>query len=71
MLDSRFITRIRAELVGASHNFPAFVIGHGNSITTHSNDDGEPSDTAGRPALAILAGSGLGDVVVIPIPEQL
>jgi uncharacterized YigZ family protein len=60
-----FITRIRAEFPDASHNVPAFVIGHGNSVTTHSSDDGEPSGTAGRPALAVLTGSGLGDIVVV------
>ncbi len=60
-----FIARIRAEFADASHNVPAFVIGHGNSVTTHCNDDGEPSGTAGRPALAVLSGSGLGDVVVV------
>ena len=60
-----FISRIRAEFADASHNVPAFVIGHGNSVTTHCSDDGEPSGTAGRPALAVLSGSGLGDIVVV------
>ncbi|MDY0125517.1 MAG: YigZ family protein [Anaerolineaceae bacterium] len=49
----------------ANHHVPAFVIGHGKSITTHCSDDGEPSGTAGRPALAVLQGSGLGNVVVV------
>ena len=31
----------------------------------HSHDDGEPSGTAGRPALAVLRGSGLGDIVAV------
>ena len=44
---------------------PAFVIGHGRSVITHCSDDGEPSGTAGRPALAVLQGSGLGDVAVV------
>ncbi|MCP5097892.1 MAG: DUF1949 domain-containing protein, partial [Chloroflexi bacterium] len=43
----------------------AFVVGFGNSVTAHCNDDGEPSGTAGRPMLAVLQGSGLGDVVVV------
>ena len=49
----------------ASHHVPAFVIGHGKSVITHCSDDGEPSGTAGRPALAVLQGSGLGNVVVV------
>lgn len=60
-----FIARIKEEFADASHNVPAFVIGHGSSVITHANDDGEPSGTAGRPALAVLAGSGLGDAAVV------
>ena len=60
-----FIARIRREFSDASHNVTAFVIGHGSSTVAHSHDDGEPSGTAGRPALAVLQGSGLGDVVVV------
>ncbi len=60
-----FVTRIRAEFADASHNVPAYVIGHGSSVTAHCSDDGEPSGTAGRPALAVLQGSGLGDVAVV------
>jgi uncharacterized YigZ family protein len=60
-----FIDRIKAEFSDASHNVPAFVIGHGSSVTAHCNDDGEPGGTAGRPALAVLQGSGLGDAAVV------
>ncbi len=60
-----FIARIRAEFPDASHHVPAFLIGYGASVTAHCTDDGEPSGTAGRPALAVLQGSGLGDVVVV------
>jgi uncharacterized YigZ family protein len=60
-----FIASIKAEFSDASHNVPAFVIGHGSSVTAHCHDDGEPSGTAGRPALAVLSGSGLGDVAVV------
>jgi uncharacterized YigZ family protein len=60
-----FIGRIKAEFSDASHNVPAYVIGHGATVTAHCHDDGEPSGTAGRPALAVLRGSGLGDVVVV------
>ena len=60
-----FIARIKAEFSDATHNVPAYVIGHGQSTTAHCHDDGEPSGTAGRPMLAVLQGSGLGDVVVV------
>ncbi len=60
-----FIARIRTEFSDATHNVPVFIIGHGASVTSHCHDDGEPSGTAGRPALAVLQGSGLGDVAVV------
>jgi uncharacterized YigZ family protein len=60
-----FIARIKSEFSDASHNVPAFVVGHGSSVTAHCNDDGEPSGTAGRPVLAVLQGSGLGDAAVV------
>jgi uncharacterized YigZ family protein len=60
-----FIKKIKAEFGDASHNVPAFLVGYGPSVTAHCNDDGEPSGTAGRPMLAVLEGSGLGDVVVV------
>ena len=60
-----FIARIREEFSDASHNVPAFLVGHGASVVAHCSDDGEPSGTAGRPALAVLRGSGLGDVAVV------
>jgi uncharacterized YigZ family protein len=60
-----FIARMRLEFHDATHNVPAYIIGHGSSLITHCSDDGEPSGTAGRPALAVLSGSGLGDVGVV------
>jgi uncharacterized YigZ family protein len=60
-----FVDRVREEFSDASHNVPAFVIGHGSSVIAHCTDDGEPSGTAGRPALAVVQGSGIGDVVVV------
>lgn len=60
-----FIARIRAEFADASHHVPVYRIGFGASETLHCSDAGEPSGTAGRPALAVLCGSGLGDVAVV------
>jgi len=60
-----FIARIKKEFADASHNVPAYIIGGGNTITEFCSDDGEPSGTSGKPALAVLRGSGLGDVAVV------
>jgi len=60
-----FVQRIRDEFSDASHNVPAFVVGHGPTVTAHCSDDGEPAGTSGRPALAVLRGSDLGDVAVV------
>lgn len=60
-----FIDRIRGEFDDATHNVPAYLIGHGASTIAHCSDDGEPSGTAGPPALAVLKGSDLGDVAVV------
>jgi uncharacterized YigZ family protein len=60
-----FIQHIKVEFPEASHHVPVYLIGHGDSEIAHCSDAGEPSGTAGRPALAVLHGSGLGDVVVV------
>lgn len=60
-----FLAEVKKQHPNATHHVPAFVIGHDKSIITHCSDDGEPSGTAGRPALAVLQGSGLGNVVVV------
>ncbi|HKJ39447.1 MAG TPA: YigZ family protein [Anaerolineales bacterium] len=60
-----FIKRIKKEFADASHNVPAYVIGGGNTVSEFCSDDGEPSGTSGKPALAVLRGSGLGDVAVV------
>ena len=60
-----FVARIKDEFADASHNVPAYLIGHGSTVIAHCHDDGEPSGTAGRPALAVLQGSDLGDVAVV------
>jgi uncharacterized YigZ family protein len=60
-----FIKEIKNRYPDATHNVPAFIIGSGPTVTTHCSDDGEPSGTAGRPILAVLEGSNLGDVVMV------
>ncbi|MBI5951366.1 MAG: YigZ family protein [Chloroflexi bacterium] len=60
-----FIGRIKKEFSNATHNVPVYVIGGGNTVTEYFSDDGEPAGTAGKPALAVLRGSGLGDVALV------
>jgi uncharacterized YigZ family protein len=60
-----FISRIKKEFADASHNVPAYILGGGNTVIEFCSDDGEPSGTSGKPALAVLRGSGLGDVAVV------
>jgi uncharacterized YigZ family protein len=59
------IAAIKKEFADAAHNVPVYVIGGGNTVTEYFSDDGEPSGTAGKPALAVLRGSGLGDVFLV------
>lgn len=59
------IARVRAEFPDASHHVFAYLVGYGASVTAGMSDDGEPGGTAGRPAMAVLRGSGLGDVCVV------
>jgi len=60
-----FLARIKKEFADASHNVAVYIVGGGNTVTEYFSDDGEPSGTAGKPALAVLRGSGLGDVALV------
>jgi len=60
-----FIRSIVNKYPDATHHVPLYLLGHGSTTIVHCSDDGEPSGTAGRPALAVLKGSGLGDIVVV------
>lgn len=60
-----FIADVRAEMPDASHHVYAFRIGYGNSVIEGMSDDGEPTGTAGPPALATLRGTDIGDTVLV------
>jgi uncharacterized YigZ family protein len=62
-----FIEQVKGEEPGNSHAVYAFAVGHGASVIHGMSDAGEPSGTAGRPTLAVVKGSGLGDVTVVII----
>ena len=56
---------MRSELPDATHHVYAFRIGHGTSVVEGMSDDGEPAGTSGPPTMAVLRGSGVGDVVLV------
>jgi uncharacterized YigZ family protein len=58
------IDRVRAGSREARHHCTAFILGP-DGATQRSNDDGEPSGTAGAPMLEVLRGRGLSDVVAV------
>jgi uncharacterized YigZ family protein len=60
-----YIKGIKFRYPDATHHVSAYIIGHTPSTIAHSSDDGEPSGTAGRPVLAVLQESGLGDIVAV------
>lgn len=59
-----FIEAVRKEFWDATHNVYAYQIGENDEIQRQS-DDGEPSGTAGRPALEVIRKEGLKDVAVV------
>lgn len=59
-----FVDEVRSGSRDARHHCTAFVLGP-DGATTRSNDDGEPSGTAGAPMLDVVRGRGLTDVVAV------
>lgn len=60
-----FIEAVRASSREARHHCTAFILGPPDGQTQRSNDDGEPSGTAGAPMLEVLRGRGVSDVVAV------
>lgn len=58
------IERIRKQHWDARHNCSAFILGPEGDVQ-RSNDDGEPSGTAGAPMLEVLRGREVSDVVAV------
>ena len=61
---SLFLEQMRYTYRDASHNVFAFRILQDNGLLERQSDDGEPSGTAGKPSLDVLAGAGLVNVCV-------
>lgn len=61
---NRFVEEMRKKYWDARHNCWAFILGERQEFKRCS-DDGEPSQTAGKPMMDVLAGAGLTDVAVV------
>lgn len=59
----KHVTEIRKEHPDATHVVHAAVIGKAGTMYS-SSDDREPKNTAGRPALEVLKGSGITNITV-------
>ena len=57
------VNRIRAEHPNATHVVHAAVVGEAGTMYS-SSDDREPKNTAGRPALEVVKGSGITNICV-------
>ena len=61
-----FVLKIKKEHPNATHHCYAFVIGEHNELQ-RSNDDGEPSGTAGVPMLECLMHSQMQDITAVVV----
>ncbi|WP_260261656.1 YigZ family protein [Vibrio intestinalis] len=62
----QFIEHIKQKHADARHNCWGFVAGRSeDSMQWGFSDDGEPSGTAGKPILAQLSGSGVGELTAV------
>ena len=72
-----FVADVEEEYADATHNVPAYRVREGGAerardgtsggglLREYSSDDGEPSGSAGKPALNVLQGRELENVVVV------
>ena len=58
------LEKIRKQYWDARHNCWAYVIG-ADHVSARCSDDGEPSQTAGKPMLDVIMGQELHNVLVI------
>jgi uncharacterized YigZ family protein len=59
-----FVDEVRAEHADATHNVPAYRV-RADPLREYANDDGEPSGSAGKPALNVLQGEAVENVACV------
>jgi len=60
-----FVEAVRTEYGDATHNVPAYRVRRGDLLREYESDDGEPSGSAGTPALNVLQGRDLENVAAV------
>jgi uncharacterized YigZ family protein len=59
-----FVEDVRAEYADATHNVPAYRV-RADPLRERASDDGEPSGSAGKPALNVLAQEDIENAVAV------
>jgi len=63
-----FVDEVRETYADATHNVPAYRVRtdpDADFLREYSSDDGEPSGSAGKPALSVLQGQDIANVAVV------
>ncbi|WP_413692050.1 YigZ family protein [Psychromonas sp. KJ10-2] len=64
----QFLAEIKAEHKDARHHCWGFIGGSPkDSVNMGCSDDGEPKGTAGKPILAVLQGTNVGEMVAVVV----
>ncbi|MBP3253985.1 MAG: YigZ family protein [Bacteroidales bacterium] len=61
------VDKLKKEYFDARHHCYAWKTGVGNQVLTRTNDDREPSHTAGEPILAAIDSADITDVLIVVV----
>ncbi|WP_435067900.1 IMPACT family protein [Haloplanus sp. C73] len=60
-----FVSEVRDAYADATHNVPAYRVPEGDMLREWASDDGEPTNSAGKPALNVLVQREVRNVVAV------
>jgi len=60
-----FVSEVREAYADATHNVPAYRVPEGDMLREWASDDGEPTNSAGKPALNVLVQREVRNVVAV------
>lgn len=60
-----FVREVRDAYADATHNVPAYRVPEGDMLREWASDDGEPTNSAGKPALNVLVQREVRNVVAV------